>query len=214
MSLRVARMETLQLEKSKSHAYVVSCGFICQLLFFNPLIHGQDTLGEAIDCTDIRIDYSDDPALTREERLRLMDKAFFESLNKFEYCQSLKSKNKAADGGGSGEGSIDTAGESVASSTMSGTETPQENNPSKGPDGADRSDSLQGSQDMDETVVKPSERVTGSSGKPPEDIPSAENDDILAAQIRYAAEHETDPVKREQLWDEYRKYKGMAPAKK
>jgi hypothetical protein len=52
-----------------------------------------------------------------------------------------------------------------------------------------------------------------SNGKIPEDIPAAKNDDALAAQIRYAAENEPDPVKSAQLWNEYRKYKGLAPKK-
>jgi hypothetical protein len=34
-----------------------------------------------------------------------------------------------------------------------------------------------------------------------------EDDDIVARQLREAAERETDPVLQEKLWDEYRKYK-------
>ncbi|MGE3773344.1 MAG: hypothetical protein AB7I32_10495 [Gammaproteobacteria bacterium] len=38
-------------------------------------------------------------------------------------------------------------------------------------------------------------------------IPIDEDDDIVARQLREAAERETDPVLQEKLWDEYRKYK-------
>ena len=51
--------------------------------------------------------------------------------------------------------------------------------------------------------------VSTSNGKLPDDIPSADNDSALAAQIRRAAENETDPNKKKLLWDEYRKYKGL-----
>ena len=39
-------------------------------------------------------------------------------------------------------------------------------------------------------------------------LPSGGDDDIVARQLREAAQRETDPVLREKLWDEYRKYKG------
>ncbi len=64
---------------------------------------------------------------------------------------------------------------------------------------------------MAATGTKIDGNMTSCNGKLPEDIPPAANDDALAAQIRYAAENEPDPVKAKQLWNEYRKYKGMAP---
>jgi len=45
----------------------------------------------------------------------------------------------------------------------------------------------------------------GSSA--PADIPDGNDDDIVARQLREAAENETDPKLRDRLWDEYRKYK-------
>ena len=43
----------------------------------------------------------------------------------------------------------------------------------------------------------------------PDDIPPPTYDDIVARQLREAAQAEEDPVIREKLWDEYRKYKGI-----
>lgn len=196
--------------------------------------YGEESLGEAIDCTDVRVEYVDDPTLTPEERLRLMDKAFFESLNRFEMCQAAKEKAKAgggsgASGGGGGggnglsgnegktgnqneKGTAETAAgsavESVASSSMSGTEP------------AEKVVEVDGTQAQDAGNTQGSEEIQGSrdsggnmaraNGKLPEDIPSAKNDDALAAQIRYAAENEPDPEKSKKLWNEYRKYKGLA----
>ncbi len=57
------------------------------------------------------------------------------------------------------------------------------------------------------------ERSHDSLGKgshsmpPPIDIPSGDDDDVVARQLREAAQKEQDPVLREKLWDEYRKYK-------
>lgn len=55
-------------------------------------------------------------------------------------------------------------------------------------------------------------------GQPPQDttkypapagIPSGSDDDVVARQLREAAEREADPAVRAKLWDEYRKYKGI-----
>jgi hypothetical protein len=45
---------------------------------------------------------------------------------------------------------------------------------------------------------------------PPEDIPSGDDDDVVARQLREAAMREPDPELREKLWDEYRKYTGLS----
>ena len=50
---------------------------------------------------------------------------------------------------------------------------------------------------------------TQENGKLPEDIPPADNDSALEAQIRKAAIEETDPELKKRLWDEYRQYKGL-----
>ena len=46
-----------------------------------------------------------------------------------------------------------------------------------------------------------------AAGSIPHDLPNARDDDIVARQLREAATRETDPVLREKLWDEYRKYR-------
>lgn len=48
-----------------------------------------------------------------------------------------------------------------------------------------------------------------SNGKLPGDIPPADNDSVLEAQIRQAAINETDPELKKKLWNEYRRYKGL-----
>ena len=48
-----------------------------------------------------------------------------------------------------------------------------------------------------------------TNGKTPDDIPDANNDSIFEAQIRAAAMVETDPDTKKNLWNEYRRYKGL-----
>ena len=205
-----------------------------------PVTYAEESLGESIDCTDVSVNYSDDLTLTQEERLRLMDKALFESLNKFEFCQSARKKAAAAAAGGDGNagtagssggaaggaGQGGAAGESpgeknsgavgqssvnsVASSSMSGTDIPKELPPAEGLESKEQG-ALQDSQGIAEAGTKSGGNMISQNGKIPDDIPPAQNDDALAAQIRYAAENEPDPVKSKQLWNEYRKYKGLAP---
>ena len=45
-------------------------------------------------------------------------------------------------------------------------------------------------------------------GNTPPDIPDGSDDDIVARQLREAAENESDPALRERLWGEYREYTG------
>jgi len=180
---------------------------------FQSVAYAQESLEASVDCTDVQIDYADDSTLTRGERIHHMDKSLSRSLNKFELCLSEKEKvesngangnpGAAGDSTGSSEGGA-TSG-SVPSSTVSGNELPAAEDNVK----------------HEEPEVNPTVQTTNNengkyegsistgSGKLPDDIPSADNDSVLAAQIRRAAEHETDPTKKEQLWNEYRKYKGL-----
>lgn len=155
------------------------------------------------DCTEVEINYEDDPALTKAEKLALMERAFEESLSRYSHCQNssgggAQSGASTSIAGGEGEGEGDggadataTPAASSASASVSGTET-----------AAEQKESAQ-------QAAAAQQPGGDSGGKPPEDIPPADNDDILAAQIRSAAEAESDPETKAALWNEYRKYKGL-----
>ena len=102
-----------------------------------------------------------------------------------------------------------SASRSAASSTMSGAESPKENSAAEDNIKTEESDTNSASRSSDNENSMNRGNISAANGKLPEDIPSADNDSALAAQIRYAAENETDPVKKAQLWNEYRKYKGL-----
>ena len=66
-----------------------------------------------------------------------------------------------------------------------------------------------GEQSPTPTIIKDNKKVL-DNGKLPEDIPPVDNDDIIAKQIRAAAQAEPDPEKQTKLWNEYRRYKGIS----
>ena len=88
----------------------------------------------------------------------------------------------SADGETAGTGERGTAGP-VASSTGDGGDVPRSGR--------------MGSQNEQQAAVR---------GRPP-DVPDGRDDDVVARQLREAAEKETDPELQAKLWEEYRKYK-------
>jgi len=173
----------------------------------------NSSIGAADDCTDISIDFKDSPNLTRQEKTDLMNKALLNSLNKYERCQHLRSKaaSSGASGGGAGSAGAGNAqqGSSTASSSMSGANTPGDKKPSANAQTGVKDDPVN-----KETHHRTKNGHTLGNGKIPDDIPPVDNDSILEEQIRQAAINETDPVIKEKLWNEYRKYKGLPVAKK
>ncbi len=69
----------------------------------------------------------------------------------------------------------------------------------------------EGQQRSEQTRTRTSRASAGDARntkyEPPEDIPDGSDDDVVARQIREAAEKEKDPKLREKLWEEYRRYK-------
>lgn len=175
--------------------------------------HADETTEAPVDCGKAEIRYSDSPELTQAERLALMEKAFFDSVNRFESCQLTDPNNTSADSSNSGDNGGQGGGQNqdgnignnaVANQEMQGTE----------PESAESVPSQTGSESYDGSYEQDDNGTTISSGGSqngaiPEDIPSANNDDAIASQIRLAAEAEQDPEIKKKLWNEYRKYKGM-----
>lgn len=171
-------------------------------------VQAEEATTLAEDCGEAEIHYSDRPELTRAERIALMEKAFFDSVNRFESCNLSDPNNTSAtgsDGGDEGGGENQAGNSSVASQEMQGTE-PETETESSMPAQAGTADSDEPSENEGGSVVSSG---GADNGAIPEDIPSANNDDAIAAQIRLAAEAEQDPEIKKKLWNEYRKYKGM-----
>jgi len=152
------------------------------------------------DCTEIDLRYETlDAPLTDAEIAELRARRHAESLNAFERCITEASRG-AGDGNGSGSGNGTGAGQGsgVAASGISGT-TPLPPVAEPPPP----------SEQQPTEVANETTSSQESNGRAPIDIPPADNDSVLAAQIRQAAETETDPERRAKLWNEYRKIKGL-----
>jgi hypothetical protein len=201
-----------------NYIYLINKGFfiLVALMGVNSLTSADEALGSAIDCSDVAINYIDRPDVTHSERLEAMNKAFYESVNRFELCnlsnQSSSSSESASEAkqgsstgseaGMSGTESSEADLESEASPLITGTETESTLPPSDFP----KDPGMPENAEDDAVAIYVG---SGGNGALPEDIPAANNDDAIAAQIRLAAELEKDPVKKEKLWNEYRKYKGF-----
>lgn len=202
-----SQLVNLRVPHAKISNFLSGSVLVC--LALPSIAAAEEPQNTEVDCGSSEIRYVDDPTLTRQERLARMQQAFFDSVNRFEACE-LSSQSSASGGdnaGDAGSGAEDGTGASenaaAASQAMQGTEEEAETFPD--------SPSGQGSVD-EETEIPPGQNTASASadnGAIPEDIPQANNDDAVAAQIRIAAENETDPDIREKLWNEYRKYKGM-----
>lgn len=175
---------------------------LMSLAYFTQSVQADQITAPQSECGEVDIRYSDDPSLTRAEKLQLMEKAFFESLSRFEMCNLSNNNNHTAAQDDTSAAQGGAAQDSVASSDMEGSESGVDSVESAAEAFAD-SDS--------QTLETPPPFQTGGStnGAIPDDIPPANNDDAIAAQIRLAAERETDPDIQKKLWNEYRKYKGM-----
>ena len=189
--------------------------------------------------------------LTRAERIARMDRAFYDSLARFDECQSAAAGTGAATGagaaataagrnGGGADGGTggDSAGtgdgasvESVAAEGIQGAESPEapettadgtsvdgtsaddasiESVAAGGIQGTEAPEALEDGERTAADTDRPP--AAGSdSGRTPDDIPAPDNDSVLETQIRRAAMEESDPRIRAELWNEYRKYKGLPP---
>lgn len=191
---------------------ILSCvtGLMC-IVF---TIHADQSPDTSIDCSSVNVDFTENPEWTRQEKIKAMNKAFYESVQRFQVCQLSNQSNglssttnsgaqNSAEGHQPQSASGQTTMNSASSPVLTGTEptSSQEND-------ASISDNSNTNDSPDKPPVASNTTVM-TNGKTPEDIPDANNDDAIASQIRLAAEIENDPDKKARLWNEYRKYKGL-----
>ena len=170
----------------------------------------ESELATSQDCAEIILQSPDDELLTREEKIALLEKALLRSMDEFDSCQST------ASGANNGVAAGD------AGAAIQGDQATQESTPASDIQGdiqEDLSASQASGEDQNNTTTTNTadagkagtvrDEVMPPNGKLPEDIPSVENDDIIAKQFRQAAMDETDPATKAKLWNEYRRYKGL-----
>ena len=175
------------------------------------------------DCVPSAVDADiEGQPLTRAERIARLDEALRESLARFDECQNDIAPAEETDAGpqNAGTAAADAGGDtSGGTAAAQGDATPQSAEPAAaGSVESVAATGVEGTQAPEdgETATTGSQRPPGSGGGGaeipddiPGDIPEPDNDSVLEAQIRRAAMEETDPRIRAELWNEYRKYKGL-----
>lgn len=175
------------------------------LLFFTTTFTLETSITEEIDCSDITIELDTD-ANDVVEKLRKMDDAFYDSLSQFEQCSenssaSSSSAAKAAEGASSAA--------NLPSKGISGTENSLKNNLNGRPTSLVSDPAGVANSEISAQTIESQNKIN-DNGKLPEDIPLMDNDSIVEVQLRDAAIAETDLQKKKKLWNEYRRYKGLA----
>ena len=181
-------------------------------LMLIPGISDSAELSKARECTVIELEPEVDPNLTNQENIQRLTEQFFESVNTVQHCEQ---PNDSAAGGGAGGGA-------TASSDLSGSEAVISEVPQAVSESTSDAELSSIQEDIDKALGNSSgstsdevgasasaEMKDGNNGALPDDIPPADNDSVFEAQIRAAAENETDPEVKKKLWNEYRKYKGL-----
>lgn len=192
---------------------------LCGVGYFDAQIRASE-LSKTRDCTVIELDPEIDPNMTTQENIQRLTEQFFESVNTVQHCEPPT--DSASSGGGAAGGGAAGGGAAAASSDIAGTEAvitePAEGNATSPADAelsaiqSEIDEALKGSSGAEATAKQgaaATKAQDGNNGAIPDDLPPADNDSVFEAQIRAAAENETDPEVRKNLWNEYRKYKGL-----
>jgi hypothetical protein len=139
---------------------------------------------------------------TLDEQIALLDAELSGGLGSFdemllreqERVRAAAPMKDAAGGGGTGGGN---AGNADAAAGAEGD---------NGESGAESDAGSDGSSSRSGGAGPGGRRQGGGQGAPP-NTPDGSDDDVVARQLREAAEKETDPELKKKLWEEYRKYK-------
>lgn len=166
-----------------------------QLLFSNPAPANIDFTAES----------------TQRQKTKQLEDQLNGSLGKFDErllreqdrIKARTPRTESAAGAGSGASGGESAGASGSAADESGTGSKGTQKNKRGSGTADEDDRTASNEKG--TPGQPSSRPKSSA---PADIPDGSDDDVIARQIREAAEKETDPELKKKLWDEYRRYRG------
>lgn len=143
---------------------------------------------------------------TSSEKTADLDAQLFSGISEFDEMllreqQRIKSATPhTGDGEGGGDGAGDGDG---GSGEYEGEGTSGEAGEGDGQVATGEGDST----DHDGSAGSGSTQPAGKGQPPPPGTPDGSDDDVVARQLREAAEKETDPVLKKKLWEEYRKYK-------
>jgi hypothetical protein len=177
--------------------------------------HSPDLIPADIPCAEFNLAYTSPAGVDIEhensdgEQIAVSVSKFDESLGQFDEkllreqdrVKARKPQASAMDsGGGSGSG--------AGSDTGTGAETGEsEGGPADGEQAGQQSDEQGSVANSGDDQRAEGSRGSSSRSSAPPDTPDGHNDDVIARQLREAAEKETDPELKRKLWEEYKRYK-------
>ncbi len=163
-------------------------------------------------------DISTQEELTLAEQVAAMDQQLSAGLG--EYDEKLlreqerikaATPNKNSDSGGGGGSGSGAGGDGADGGSATGSQQGDSNNDGQnagGAAGGNQDGARSGGRETGGPVDSSSgSGDAGSDQDQPADIPDGSDDDVVARQLREAAEKETDPELKAKLWEEYRRYK-------
>jgi len=133
---------------------------------------------------------------TVSEELDSLDNSLQQSLGQFDEMLLRENEQIALQKSTQSQGGTSSNGDNESASASSGT----------GSKSGDPSTDTKSSESTNQSEIRTDTEHTGKNDQ--KKSPGlAKDDDIVARQLREAAEKETDPEIKEKLWEEYRKYK-------
>jgi hypothetical protein len=151
---------------------------------------------------------------TAGERQGKLEKKLDTSLTEFDELllkerELLEERREASGGGGGGGAAGATGEEEYASGMPGGQQTDSSDQEYAGEDATGGSPDTPPGEPVESAPGAPTrgEQAKSDNARIPPDVGDGSDDDIVARQLREAAEKEEDPELREKLWDEYRAYK-------
>jgi len=146
-----------------------------------------------------------------DERVRRLEASLGDSVSVFDEMLLREREELARKRAASASASASTS--SSGASSASGSSSPSGAAASGGgwppPEGAGGSAGTEGG--LARAGSGSGSQLPGAADRTPPDVADGRDDDVVARQLREAAQSEPDPELRERLWDEYRKYKAGSP---
>jgi hypothetical protein len=190
------------------------------------VIHAGSSLPEDLPCpvqgqaTTKSADIATQTEQTPQEQVAALDRMLNAGLG--EYDEKLlheqerikaATPNDNSDAGGDGGAGDGGAGDGSQGEGSEGEGSEGEGSEGEGQEtGGSPAGNRTGDQSGDQRSGGPEDGSTGSADQgsdsdQPSDIPDGSDDDVVARQLREAAEKEADPELKAKLWEEYRRYK-------
>ncbi|WP_105200428.1 MULTISPECIES: hypothetical protein [unclassified Pseudoalteromonas] len=167
---------------------------LCLLLAGLPLAASQAPIQTAYDCTAVEIDEIDPATLTKQERIKLMENALLDSVNKYSTCLDKVQQQMASD-------------QAQASASAQGQEQQdaQAQSQSQGTSTEQMTQELPLST-QDPALTKEQEKMKSGGGRAQQVVKPKDNDSIICTMLYEEITKETNDATKQALIKQYEDY--------